>query len=65
MLKPSDKWKWYFDKSSACLMLDLGDTYVFQTNLTKKHLVDCAFSQNEFTVDDASAFQTFKKVSLI
>ncbi|WP_436322412.1 cell division protein ZapC [Vibrio cidicii] len=61
MLKPSDKWKWYFDKSSACLMLDLGDTYVFQTNLTKKHLVDCAFSQNEFTVDDASAFQTFKE----
>ncbi len=24
MLKPSDKWNWYFDEQKACLMLDLG-----------------------------------------
>ncbi|AUL95564.1 cell division protein ZapC [Vibrio vulnificus] len=61
MLKPSDKWSWYFDKPSGRLMLDLGDRYLFQTNLSDKLLVDCAFSYNDFTVDDASAFQTFKE----
>ncbi|MDW2173380.1 cell division protein ZapC, partial [Vibrio sp. 1567] len=33
----------------------------FQTNLSRKLLVNCAFSKNEFTVDDASAFQTFNE----
>lgn len=61
MLKPSDKWIWYFDNTSSRLMLDLGDTYVFQTNLSDKLLVDCAFSSNDFTVDDASSFQTFRE----
>nr|WP_257973527.1 cell division protein ZapC [Vibrio parahaemolyticus] len=34
---------------------------MFQTNLSRKLLVNCAFSKNEFTVDDASAFQTFNE----
>ncbi|WP_140217176.1 cell division protein ZapC, partial [Vibrio parahaemolyticus] len=34
---------------------------IFQTNLSRKLLVNCAFSKNEFTVDDASAFQTFNE----
>ncbi|TON15383.1 cell division protein ZapC, partial [Vibrio parahaemolyticus] len=55
MLKPSDKWNWYFDEHKACLMLDLGEEMIFQTNLSRKLLVNCAFSKNEFTVDDASA----------
>ncbi len=59
MLKPSDKWKWYYDERRACLMLDLGEEMIFQTNLTRKLLVNWAFSNNEFTVDDATAFQTF------
>ncbi|WP_257886376.1 cell division protein ZapC, partial [Vibrio parahaemolyticus] len=45
----------------ACLMLDLGEEMIFQTNLSRKLLVNCAFSKNEFTVDDASAFQTFNE----
>ncbi len=61
MLKPSDKWTWYYDEHKACLMLDLGEEMIFQTNLTRKLLVNCAFSNNEFTVDDASAFQTFNE----
>ncbi len=61
MLKPSDKWNWYFDEHKACLMLDLGEEMIFQTNLSRKLLVNCAFSKNEFTVDDASAFQTFNE----
>ncbi|MEL7287532.1 MAG: cell division protein ZapC [Pseudomonadota bacterium] len=61
MLKPSDKWNWYFDEQKACLMLDLGEEMIFQTNLCRKLLVNCAFSDNEFTVDDASAFQTYNE----
>ncbi|WP_045493654.1 cell division protein ZapC [Vibrio hyugaensis] len=61
MLKPSDKWNWYFDEHKACLMLDLGEEMIFQTNLCRKLLVNCAFSENEFTVDDASAFQTYNE----
>lgn len=61
MLKPSDKWNWYFDEQKACLMLDLGEEMIFQTNLSRKLLVNCAFSNSEFTVDDASAFQTFNE----
>ena len=44
MLKPSDKWNWYFDEQKACLMLDLGEEMIFQTNLSRKLLVNCAFS---------------------
>ncbi|BBM64636.1 MULTISPECIES: cell division protein ZapC [Vibrio] len=61
MLKPSDKWNWYFDEQSTYLMLDLGEDMLFQTNLSRKLLVNCAFSHNEFTVDDASAFQTYSE----
>ncbi|MCL9783111.1 cell division protein ZapC [Vibrio sp. S4M6] len=61
MLKPSDKWAWYYDEREGYLMLDLGDDIVFKTNLPKKLLVDCAFGINEFSVDDASAFQTFRE----
>lgn len=45
MLKPSDKWNWYFDEHKACLMLDLGEEMIFQTNLSRKLLVNCAFSK--------------------
>ena len=61
MLKPSDKWNWYYDEHKACLMLDLGEDMIFQTNLCRKLLVNCAFSNNDFTVDDASAFQTYNE----
>lgn len=61
MLKPNDTWTWYFEEQSSSLMLDLGQDMLFQTNLVRKLLVDCAFGQNEFTVDDASAFQTYKE----
>ncbi|MCK6265029.1 cell division protein ZapC [Vibrio sp. ZSDE26] len=66
MLKPSDKWTWYYDDKESILMLDLGDDIVFKTNLPKKLLVECAMGINEFSVDDASAFQTFKEqISLL
>lgn len=61
MLKPSDTWNWYYDEQLRSLMLDLGQDMVFKTNLVKKTLVDCAFKHNEFTVDDASSYQTFKE----
>ncbi len=61
MLKPSDKWSWYYDANTSRLMLDLGEDMVFQTNLPKKLLVDCGFGHNEFSVDDATSFQTYRE----
>lgn len=40
-------------------MLDLGADMLFRTNFPSKVLVDCAFSDNDFTVDDAGDYQTF------
>ena len=66
MLKPSDKWTWYYDDAEQHLMLDLGGDIIFRTNLSKKLVVDCAIGINEFSVDDASAFQTYKEqISLL
>ncbi|MGF1741482.1 cell division protein ZapC [Vibrio profundum] len=61
MLKPSDKWAWYYDEQAGHLMLDLGDDIVFKTNLPRKLIVDCAFRANDFSVDDAAAFQVFRE----
>ncbi len=61
MLKPSDKWNWYFCDSEGHLMLDLGNEMVFKTLLPKKLLVTCAFTSGQFTVDDASDYQVFKE----
>ncbi len=61
MLKPSDKWNWYYSNSEGYLMLELGEEMVFRTNLSRNLLVDCAFSSNQFTVDDASDYQTYKE----
>jgi cell division protein ZapC len=66
MLKPNDKWTWYYDDTEQHLMLDLGDTMVFKTNLPRKLIVECAIGINEFSVDDASAYQTYKEqISLL
>ncbi|WP_038174762.1 MULTISPECIES: cell division protein ZapC [Vibrio] len=66
MLKPSDKWTWYYDDSEQHLMLDLGDNMVFRTNLARKLIVECAIGINEFSVDDASAYMTYKEqISLL
>jgi cell division protein ZapC len=61
MLKPSDKWSWYFCEKEEHLMLNLGEELVFRTNLSQKLLVECAYGTTQFTVDDASDFQTFKE----
>lgn len=61
MLKPSDKWSWYFCEKEEHLMLNLGEDLVFRTNLCQKLLVECAYGTTQFTVDDASDFQTFKE----
>ncbi|WP_039948965.1 cell division protein ZapC domain-containing protein [Vibrio ichthyoenteri] len=61
MLKPSDKWTWYYDDADQHLMLDLGNEMVFKTNLSRKLIVECAVGVNEFSVDDASAYQTYKE----
>ncbi|MGL4380824.1 MAG: cell division protein ZapC [Vibrio sp.] len=61
MLKPSDKWSWYYSDREGYLMLNLGADMLFRTNLSRNLLVDCAFIENHFTVDDASDFQLYKE----
>lgn len=61
MLKPSDKWTWFYDDKDGHLMLDLGDDMLFRTNLERKWLVDYAFDTQQFSVDDATAYHHFKE----
>lgn len=61
MLKPRDTWKWFYDEPKQALMLDLGNDMLFKVNLPKKLLVNCAYQSTDFTVDDATSFQTFKE----
>lgn len=61
MLKPQDTWNWFYDELQNALMLELGSDMLFKVNLPKKLLVDCAYTNSDFTVDDASAFQAFKE----
>lgn len=61
MLKPKDTWNWFYEEQAAALMLDLGNDMLFKVNLPKKLLVNCAYSQCEFNVDDASVFQIFEE----
>ncbi|MDO6705326.1 cell division protein ZapC [Photobacterium sp. 1_MG-2023] len=59
MLKPNNSWTWYYDQKNDSLMLDLGEEMVFRVSIPSKHLISCAFTRGEFTVDDASTYQTF------
>ena len=59
MLKPNNSWMWYYDQKYDALMLDLGDDMVFRVAVPTKNLVPCAFTRSTFTVDDASAYQSF------
>ncbi len=61
MLKPSDTWKWYYNETNKSLMLDLGRDMVFSVNFPPKLLVNSAFEDNEFTVEDASCFHLFRQ----
>ncbi|MFV0575345.1 MAG: cell division protein ZapC [Vibrio sp.] len=61
MLKPSDTWKWYYNETNKSLMLDLGEKPDFRINLPKKLLINSAFGDNEFSVDDASSFAIFRQ----
>ncbi|SJL83103.1 cell division protein ZapC [Vibrio palustris] len=61
MLKPSDKWNWYYSDDEGHLMMELDDNMLFRTNLSRKVLVECAFHPSSFSVDDASDYQTFKE----
>lgn len=60
MLKPSDTWKWYYDQTNKSLMLELGLDMVFSVNLPAKLLINSAFQENQFSVDDASSYEQFK-----
>ncbi|MGF1726403.1 cell division protein ZapC [Photobacterium nomapromontoriensis] len=59
MLKPNNSWEWYYDQQNDALMLDLGDEMVFRVAIPTKHLVPCAFTKTDFTVDDATVYQTY------
>ncbi|MBD1575620.1 cell division protein ZapC [Vibrio sp. S11_S32] len=67
MLKPSDRWNWYYNETEKALMLNLGqDDMVFNVNIAKKMLVNTAFEANEFSIDDANSYHTFcEQVNLL
>lgn len=59
MLRPNNKWKWYYDQNMNELMLDLGQDMTFQVAIAKKNLIPDAFIETAFSVDDASLYITF------
>lgn len=61
MLKPNDRWNWYFSENEGYLMLDLGCESSFQTQLTSRTLVNCAFNSNVFSIEDAILYQQYQE----
>ena len=61
MLKPNDRWNWYFSEREGYLMLDLGCESSFQTQLTRRTLVNCAFTPNVFSIEDAILYQQYQE----
>ncbi|MDA9556096.1 cell division protein ZapC [Vibrio sp.] len=63
MLKPSEDWKWNFKESLKCLVLETETTDI-KTSLLKRNLTVEAFSDSEFTIEDAAVLHSFQEYLL-
>ena len=57
--RPTDSWRWYFDKEYDSLMLEISSEMLFRCNYASKTLIPDVFSEFSFSVDDATAYYLF------
>lgn len=59
IMRPSDNWRWYFDKQYDRLMLEISNDMVFRSRFSSKNLAPDAFESCRFSVNDTSAYYHF------
>lgn len=57
--RPTDSWRWYFDKEYDSLMLEISSEMLFRCNYASKILIPDVFDEFSFSVDDATAYYLF------
>ncbi len=59
MLKPNNKWTWFYDAENQQLMLDLSGDMMFKAAIPSNRLIPDATRSIPFSVEDATLFQVF------
>ncbi|WP_081298359.1 cell division protein ZapC [Gilliamella sp. wkB108] len=57
--RPTDCWRWYFDKEYDSLMLEVSDDMLFRSSYSSKMLIPDVFCEFPFSVSDATAYYLF------
>lgn len=57
--RPTDSWRWYFDREHDSLMLEVSHDMVFRSCYSSKMLIPDVFCEFPFSVSDATAYYQF------
>ena len=57
--RPTDGWRWYFDREYDSLMLEVSSDMLFRSCYPSKMLIPDVFSEFSFSVSDAASYYQF------